>query len=75
MKKSSLLSAFAIILIVGLFAFRSFEDKTVSIRLTEPEVAYLLKALEDRPLKESLPLYQKIYTQASSQLSDTTKKK
>lgn len=60
---------------LGILFINGAPEKTVNLTLTEPEVAYVLNSLSKEPKKEVDGLYNKIYNQAVSQLTDTTKPK
>jgi hypothetical protein len=72
-----------LILGLGLFALMAFtptkkatnQEKQLTFQLSVSETEQLLTIVQKEPMKDVIGLFNKIYSQAQRQLSDTTKKK
>ena len=64
-----------LILVLGLFAFTTQDERKVTITFTVDELQLVYDALGELPAKKVEPLRAKIIYETNRQLSDTTKKK
>lgn len=51
------------------------QERTVTIVIPVSHVDYILKALAEKPYKESAAIIENIYGQAAKQIQDTTNKR
>ena len=64
-----------LILVLGLFAFTTQDERKVTITFTVDELQLVYDALGELPAKKVEPLRAKIIYETQRQLSDTIKKK